>query len=60
MKNLVMKTVGDYTLVARVRENFTVHEYVVAWCYDKESDSWGQGHYFSDIEDAIKYFKKTR
>ena len=55
-----MKTVGDYTLVARVRENFTVHEYVVAWCYDKESDSWGQGHYFSDIEDAIKYFKKTR
>ena len=57
MKNLVLKTKGDYTLVARVRDNFTVYEYVVAWCYDEKSDSWCQGHYFSDIEEAVRYFK---
>lgn len=57
MKNLVLETRNDYTLIARVRENFTVHEYIVAWCYDRESDSWCQGHYFFDIEDAVEYFK---
>lgn len=58
MKNLVLKIDGEYALIARVREDGTVHEYVVAWCYKKETDSWGQGHYFSDIVEAVCYFDK--
>lgn len=57
MKNLVLQGKGDYTLIARTREDFTVHEYVVAWCYNKDSDSWGQGHYFYDFSEAINVFE---
>ena len=57
MKNLVLRKMGEYTLIARVKEDNTVHEYVVAWCYDSESDSWCQGHYFSYLEDATYYME---
>lgn len=58
MKSMVMKKDGDYTLVARVNEDGTIHEYVVAWCYDECDDTWAQGHYFSDIVDAVCYMDK--
>ena len=29
--------------------------WVAAWGYNKESRSWGQGHYFTTLEGAILY-----
>ena len=31
----------------------TKYEIVSAWCYDKKSNSWGQGHYFTLWYDEI-------
>lgn len=45
----------NYTLIARVKSNDEVYEYVCAWCYDSESKTWGQGHYFSELTEAMKY-----
>lgn len=56
MKNVILNSKGDYTLIARMKEDFTLYEYVVAWSYDKESDSWGQGHYFYDLDEAMNVF----
>ena len=56
MKNVFMRQLEDYTLLARMNEdNFKIYEYVVAYCYDEKSDSWAQGHYFEHVADAIKF-----
>lgn len=55
MKNLQLGHIDDYTLLARVKEDNTVHEYIVAWCYDKQKDCWAQGHYFENLQDAMTY-----
>ena len=56
MKNVFMRQLEDYTLLARMNEdNFKIYEYVVAYCYDEKSDSWAQGHYFKRVADAIKF-----
>ena len=58
MKNVILMSKGEYTLIARTREeDFTVYEYVVTWNYDKDTDSWGQGHYFFDLTEAINVFE---
>lgn len=57
MKNLVLSSLKDYTLIARVREDNTVYEYVVAYCYDSKTDSWQQGHYFSDLRKAVSFME---
>lgn len=31
--------------------------WVAAWSYKKESNSWGQGHYFERLESAIEYIR---
>lgn len=56
-KNLVLSKneVKSYTLLARLKEDGTVREYCVAWKFNAETDSWGQGHYFSRLEDAMDY-----
>lgn len=61
MRNLTMKELGDYTLLARVTEDNKIYEYVVAWCYNYATDSWAQGHYFRDVADAMQYmvYKKA-
>lgn len=61
MKNLIMRTGYNYSLVARILfdENlgiYTVHEYVVAYKYNVQADAWGQGHYFQTIESALKFY----
>ena len=62
MKNIILEQFKeiDYTLIARVKEDNTVHEFVAAWRYDKESDSWEQGHYFKNVKDAIRYMDEKR
>lgn len=56
MKNVKMRELGDYTLLARMNEeNFTIYEYVVAWCYDSDKDCWAQGHYFQNVADAVQF-----
>jgi hypothetical protein len=46
------------SLVVRTREDGTVHEYVVCSNYNDtapEGSKWDWGHYFSTMEDALKY-----
>lgn len=47
----------DYAVIARVRGD-EVQDYVAAWGYRAESDSWAQGHYFSDLLDCVAYINK--
>lgn len=57
MKNILLKKYPsiDYALLARVREDGTVKEFVAAWGYDDETKSWSQGHYFVDLDGAMEY-----
>lgn len=53
-KNLtVLNQIGDYTLVK------WGSQYVVAWKFDCIKLDWCQGHYFDNLNDAIKYFEDT-
>ena len=45
----------NYTLLARINDRDEVHEFVAAFMYDKDSKTWGQGHYFSTLESAYGY-----
>lgn len=42
----------DYTLIKRKAK---YEPYVAAYNYSKESNSWGQGHYFSRLVDAAEW-----
>ena len=42
----------DYTIINR-GTNF--QPYVACWLFDKNTYSWGQGHYFDNLEEAIEY-----
>lgn len=56
MKNVKMRELGEYTLLARMTEDtFVIHEYVVAWCYNSDTDTWAQGHYFQNVSDAVRF-----
>ena len=61
MRNVVLSKKGDYTLIARMKEDMTVYEYVVAFWYDPEKDQWAQGHYFSDeLTKAMDFMYRQR
>ena len=68
VRNMPVETCGDYTLVVRFYEDTLVKvnpvvmfkEFVVAHHYNLETDTWAQGHYFSDIEGAYTFFCKKR
>jgi hypothetical protein len=44
------------TPIAFLNRGGEFQPWVVAWNYDVEGDYWGQGHYFSDFEDAVKWY----
>lgn len=48
---------NEYKLILRVSDNDVIasYPYVVAWLYNKETDSWAQGHYFTDLTSAVIY-----
>lgn len=65
---VVEKTVHGYTVeqyiigafdtpIALIDRHLNFCSWVVAWNYDKDSDTWGQGHYFDDKAAAVAYFK---
>lgn len=60
MKNVVLEKYEeiDYVLIARVKDNGEVHEYVAAWHYNESDKTWGQGHYFSDLSSAVDYINQ--
>jgi hypothetical protein len=61
MRKMLLEEKGDYSLFARLNKDDSIREYVVAWAYDKESDSWGQGFYITNLASALEFFKeKTR
>ena len=46
----------DYALVYLGKANPT--PWVAAWCLNKEQSCWGQGHYFTELADAMEYIGK--
>ena len=58
MKKILLTQKGDYSLFARLTKDNQVIEYVVAWLYDINSDSWSQGHYIKDLQYAIEFFNE--
>ena len=49
-----------YALLKREGENVPL-PYVAAYAYDESDGTWGQGHYFADLDEALGYFRaKTR
>ena len=44
------------TLIALLNRGGKFQPWVVAWSYNPEEDFWGQGHYFSDFEDATEWY----
>lgn len=47
----------DYVLAYR---NSKYMPWVAAWCYKSERNSWGQGHYFETIEEAMSYIMELQ
>ena len=41
----------DYTLL----HNAKVKQYCVAWDYNKENNTWSQGHYFETFDEAVVF-----
>lgn len=44
--------VGDYTILYNAKTG----AFVVAFKYDHDDGTWGQGHYFDDIYSALEFF----
>lgn len=44
----------DYVLAYR---GSSYQPWVAAWRYNKENASWGQGHYFEELFDAMEYIR---
>ena len=57
MQNIVLKSNGDKFLIVRAKEH-KFYEFVVCSYYDIETDSWYSGHYFEELDGALKYFNK--
>lgn len=54
----ILKFNATQSLVARIKDDGTVYEYVVCSNYDDtrpEGSKWDWGHYFSTMENALKY-----
>ena len=47
----------EYTLIYR---DSKYEPWVAAWGYKKERNSWCQGHYFADLEDAVRYITQLK
>lgn len=51
-------TIGAYnTPIALLDRHTNYCTYVVAWSFDDNDGTWGQGHYFEELEEAREYFK---
>ena len=50
----------DYTLIAHLNPDNTIvpEHFVVAWKYDSETCEWCQGHYFTDLMEALKFIRE--
>lgn len=51
-KYIIVAKQGSYTLIYR-DSNF--QPWIVAYMYDEDSQSWGNGHYFDTLWKAVKY-----
>lgn len=59
-KHIVVSTNKDkgYTLLIRLDTTgapVVCQPFVVAWCYNDETDDWLAGHYFDSIEAAVAF-----
>lgn len=58
---LITTKVDKYgTPIAFLNRGGNFQPWVVAWNYDEEGDYWGQGHYFSDFDDAAEWYAHYR
>lgn len=49
---------GNYTMLYHYPYGLT-EQYVVAYNYCEEDNSWGQGHYFDDFYSALEFMFST-
>lgn len=42
----------DYVLL---RRDTNFQPWIAAWAYNEEDEHWGQGHYFEEFIDAVRY-----
>jgi hypothetical protein len=47
----------DDITVAILKRNTNFQPFVVAWSYHEDTDTWEQGHYFSELSHAVNYFE---
>lgn len=61
MRNILLKKYPqiNYALIVRLSKDDTVREYVAAWWY-QDNETWCQGHYFKDIEDALEFINSKK
>ena len=60
MNNLKLQTIDQYTIVARIREDGTIKEFVAAYGYDDTTGTWGQGNYFTKLEYAVDFARNHK
>lgn len=67
-----MKTVNEFGTVNEVLEKYPeisyalvwrhnddgFQEFVAAWMYDEKTGTWGQGHYFWTLREAMQYIEE--
>ena len=49
---------GDTYLIARIKPDGKICEFVLCRSYNQESDEWYWGHYFQELDDALNYFNQ--
>lgn len=49
----IQNTRKNYTLLFNAELKF--QPYCVAYAYDSETNTWGQGHYFHDLDEALQF-----
>lgn len=52
--NPLVNTEKDYTMLYKYPSGGD-EQYVVAYAYCEEDNSWGQGHYFNDFYSALRF-----
>lgn len=51
-KYIIVAKYGDYTLIYRKSE---YQPWIAAFMYDEDFHCWGNGNYFSNLWDAVRY-----
>ena len=60
MREVTELLIGENGALVKVCDTPTKYELCSCWCYNKETKSWGQGHYFTLWYDEITEENKKK